>query len=95
MLFKGLWCLCDRSLDEEVKVAAIIKLSPENTEMSHCTQALMSFFYETISIYKTKYQETKAFGVNEIVDSETLQGCAPSRGNLTKVKSMLMHNDDR
>lgn len=66
---------------------AIIKLAPDNKEMSHCAQALISFFYETISIYKNRFQETKAlFGVNESVEYETLQGCAPSHGNLTKVK---------
>lgn len=47
------------------------------------------FLYETISIYKTEFQETKAlFGVIESVEYETLQGCIPSHGNVSKVKKM-------
>lgn len=60
-------------------MVTIIKLAPDNTEMSHCAPGLISFFfYETISIHKIKFQETKAlFGVNESMEYETLQGCAP------------------
>lgn len=76
---------------DEVKAvtAATIKLAPDDTEMSHCTRALVSFFFfnETISIHKIKFQETKAlFGVSESVEYETLQGRAHSDGKLTKVK---------
>lgn len=78
-------------MDAELKAStvAIVKLAPDNTEMSPCTHTHMFFLYETISIYKTKFQETKAlFGVSESVEYETLQGCIPSHGNVTKVKKM-------
>lgn len=99
MFFKALWCF---NLNTSSKMF-MWSLSGWRSESGHAchhkvstrqqrneplrTSSHFFFFYETISIYKNRFQETKAlFGVNESEEYETLQDCAPSHGNLTKVK---------